>query len=52
VLRNHFPEKCPSKDKGYCEVLAEIKPERIVAVVEKIAKPLAAKFEVIEGDVK
>lgn len=36
--RNHFPEKCPSKAKGICDVLADIKPERIVAMVEKIAK--------------
>lgn len=37
-LKNHFPEKCPSKDKGFCQVLADIKPTTIVAKLEKIAK--------------
>lgn len=50
--KNHFPENCPSKDKHHCQVLAEIKPERIVAVVEKIAKaggePVFTPLEVIE----
>lgn len=52
--RNHFPDKCPSKAKGYCDVLADIKPERIVAMVEKIAKapvavPVDSPFTVLEG---
>lgn len=36
--RDHFPADCPSKARGFCEVLAEIKPERIVAKVEQIAR--------------
>jgi ADP-heptose:LPS heptosyltransferase len=50
--RNHFPEKCPSKDKGICDVLADIKPERIVAMVEKISRtpaPASSPFTVIDG---
>ncbi len=40
---NGFPEHCPSKNKGICEVLASIEPKRIVAKAEQIAKkaPLA-----------
>lgn len=52
--RNHFPDNCPSKAKGICDVLADIKPERIVATAEKIAKALpagetASPFTVING---
>ena len=49
-LRNHFPDKCPSKDKGYCEVLASIDPKRIVAKAESIARTLddRKQAEVVE----
>lgn len=52
--KNHFPENCPSKATGVCAVLADIKPERIVALVEKHAKttPLPGGFRVIEGGAK
>ncbi len=40
-MRQHFPENCPSKDKGICEVLGTIKPERIVATAEKIARDVS-----------
>lgn len=33
-----FPESCPSKEKGICEVLASIEPKRIVGKAEQIAK--------------
>lgn len=38
--RNHFPDNCPSKAQGICQVLASIEPKRIVAKIEQIAKPL------------
>lgn len=40
VRRNHLPEKCPTKAQGICGTLAEIKPDRIVATVEKIMRRL------------
>ena len=53
ALKNHFPEKCPTKEQGVCGVLADIKPDRIVALVDKHAKtPEEAKFQVIEGGAK
>ncbi len=33
---HHFPPHCPTGAKGYCGVLADIKPERIVAQVDKL----------------
>ena len=39
--RQHFPDNCPSKATGRCEVLAKIDPQRIVQKIEQIAK----KFE-------
>lgn len=38
TMRQDFPDKCPSKAKGMCEVLASIKPERIVAKIDQIAR--------------
>jgi len=38
--RNWFPDHCPTKTKGYCGALAEIKPERIVSLVQKVARNL------------
>jgi ADP-heptose:LPS heptosyltransferase len=35
--RNHFPDHCPSKKKGFCEVLASITPDRIVGKLNQIA---------------
>lgn len=35
--KNNFPEACPSRGAGVCQVLADIKPERIVARVEAVA---------------
>jgi ADP-heptose:LPS heptosyltransferase len=36
--RNHFPDHCPSKKRGICQVLESIKPDRIVALAEKVAR--------------
>lgn len=38
----HFPAGCPSAATGWCRVLAEIKPERIAARAELIARNLRA----------
>lgn len=38
TMKNHLPDFCPGKKKKQCQVLAEIKPERIVAKVEQIAR--------------
>jgi ADP-heptose:LPS heptosyltransferase len=46
--RNHFPENCPSRATGQCEVLASIKPERIVAKIEQIMRTLPAISEIVE----
>jgi ADP-heptose:LPS heptosyltransferase len=40
ALKNHFPSFCPSGDKGHCEVLATIKPDRVVQKALKIAREL------------
>lgn len=34
--RNNFPDYCPSAARGLCEVLESIKPDRIVAKIEKM----------------
>lgn len=34
----HFPPNCPSREQGHCELLAGIKPERIVAKVNLALK--------------
>jgi ADP-heptose:LPS heptosyltransferase len=39
-LRKAFPDQCPTGAKGFCGVLAGIKPDDIVAAVEKRAKKL------------
>jgi ADP-heptose:LPS heptosyltransferase len=36
--RNHFPDYCPSKSKGICQVLEDISPARIVTKLESIAR--------------
>jgi ADP-heptose:LPS heptosyltransferase len=41
TMRNHFPANCPSKDKGVCEVLADIEPKRIVRQAEKIMRKVS-----------
>jgi ADP-heptose:LPS heptosyltransferase len=46
-LHDEFPKNCPSKQRGVCQVLEGIKPERIVAKIETVAKGF--KFSVIEG---
>lgn len=43
AARNHFPEKCPSAGTGWCGVLASIKPDRIAAKVQTVARDLRAK---------
>lgn len=46
---NHFPENCPSASKGFCGVLAEIKPERVVATIERVARqPAGPVASVVE----
>ena len=45
-LGNAFPEHCPSKDKGYCQVLASIDIKRIISKIESIAK--SAELQVLE----
>ncbi len=41
-----FPENCPSKARGVCQVLEGIKPERIIAKIEGIARG-GVKLEVL-----
>lgn len=43
----HFPKDGPCAKVGYCVPLAEIKPERIIALIETNAKGF--KLEVVEG---
>lgn len=38
LARDLFPKDCPSRERGYCEVLETIDPKRVVAQVEKIAR--------------
>ena len=40
LTRDPFPKKCPSRDKGHCEVLATIEPKKIISTIEKVARPL------------
>ncbi len=40
AIKNHFPASCPSREKGHCEVLATIKPARIVQKALEIAREL------------
>jgi len=42
--RNYFPDNCPSRARGLCEVLESIKPEAIVERLEKIAKKFELKL--------
>ena len=44
----HFPDNCPSKDRGICEVLASITPERLLAKIRLHAKGF--KLEVVEDE--
>lgn len=37
-MRQHFPEHCPSKAQGHCQVLTSIAPERVVAKIEQVAR--------------
>lgn len=41
-----FPAKCPSKARGVCEVLENIKPERVIEKIEKVARGFG-KLEVL-----
>ncbi len=38
TMRNHFPANCPSASTGYCQVLKEIKPERVATKADQIAR--------------
>lgn len=40
--QNLFPKHCPTKDLGFCGVLALIKPDEVVATAEQIARELPA----------
>ncbi len=44
TLGNDFPDNCPSRSRGLCQVLEKIAPDDIVRNVERIAK----KFELKE----
>lgn len=46
--RNHFPEHCPSKARGVCQVLESIKPDRIVEKVEKVMRRIQAIETVVD----
>lgn len=48
TMRQDFPDKCPSKAKGMCEVLASIKPERVVAKIDQIARRIEKIPEIIQ----
>lgn len=37
-MGDHFPSHCPTKTKGYCALLADITPERVVSAVERACK--------------
>lgn len=43
--RDHFPAHCPSKARGVCQVLESIKPERVVALVEKVGRVIGKMAE-------
>ncbi len=45
--RNHFPDNCPSRALGVCEVLASITPERVVEKIEKIMRKPGEIAEVV-----
>ncbi len=36
--QDHFPKHCPSAQHGFCQVLASIQPDRVVALAEKVAR--------------
>lgn len=38
TMKNHFPAHCPSAKTGYCGVLKDIKPERVAAKADQIAR--------------
>lgn len=38
TMKKIFPDKCPSASTGYCGVLATIKPDRVVAKADSIAR--------------
>ncbi len=40
TMNKHFPDHCPSKEKGYCQVLATLTPERIVEKATKIMRTI------------
>ncbi len=42
TMRNPFPEHCPSKAKGMCEVLGSIRPDGIVTKVSQIMRAMPA----------
>ncbi len=39
-MEKHFPDHCPSKEKGFCQVLATLTPERIVEKAKKIMRKI------------
>lgn len=47
TMRNPFPEHCPSKAKGLCEVLASIKPDGVVSKVLQIARTIEPMGDVV-----
>lgn len=45
TMQHHFPEHCPSAQRGVCQVLEGIKPERIAMKAEKIMRDIAPPLE-------
>ncbi len=40
AMEKHFPDHCPSKEKGFCQVLATLTPERIIEKAKKIMRTI------------
>jgi ADP-heptose:LPS heptosyltransferase len=47
-MDNYFPDHCPSKAKGYCQVLYSIAPHRVIEKAEKIMRTLEPVANVID----
>ncbi len=41
TMEKHFPDHCPSKEKGICQVMGTITPTRVIERVEKIMRTVA-----------
>ncbi len=45
TMEKHFPDHCPSKEKGFCQVLATLTPERIIEKATKIMRTIEPTAE-------